>query len=269
MTKSNYVLDTFPVEEREHLSETYCAALMHRCRKCDYKFKTADRENGTLQCPECSEPRGVCRKPPLTNSNRCKLHGGSSLMGSDHPQFKHGRYSKALPVRLNRLYESGLDDRDLLNLSDTIILIEAMILDELEGMDSASNSDLWRDLNKQYERFSEAMKLSRRTSDTNTGRRAAEDMQKALIKIEGIIERGNKNAVTKSTLLTLIEQRRKLTSSEVVRREKAGNTLSKQEVANLLGAISGLITTHVSDESERRAIVSGLRRLMPAGRVEL
>ena len=36
-----------------------------------------------------------CQKPPLQGKNRCRLHGGASLCGVDHPNYKHGNCTKA------------------------------------------------------------------------------------------------------------------------------------------------------------------------------
>ncbi len=36
-----------------------------------------------------------CQKPPLQGKERCRLHGGLSLQGSSHPNYRHGNRSKA------------------------------------------------------------------------------------------------------------------------------------------------------------------------------
>ena len=35
-----------------------------------------------------------CQKPPLLGRKRCRLHGGMSLSGKDHPNYKHGHCTK-------------------------------------------------------------------------------------------------------------------------------------------------------------------------------
>lgn len=35
-----------------------------------------------------------CQKSPLQGKYRCRLHGGLSLSGKDHPNYKHGRCTK-------------------------------------------------------------------------------------------------------------------------------------------------------------------------------
>jgi hypothetical protein len=53
------------------------------------------------------------------------LHGGASLCGTDHPGYKHGRYSRVLPRGLRGAYERAASDAELLSLKDDIALIEA------------------------------------------------------------------------------------------------------------------------------------------------
>jgi hypothetical protein len=35
-----------------------------------------------------------CQKPTLQGKTRCRLHGGKSLSGEDHPNYKHGHCTK-------------------------------------------------------------------------------------------------------------------------------------------------------------------------------
>lgn len=40
----------------------------------------------------------MCRRRPRPPLPRCNLHGGKSLFGIAHPNYKHGLYSKHCPV---------------------------------------------------------------------------------------------------------------------------------------------------------------------------
>uniref|UniRef100_UPI004048B101 HGGxSTG domain-containing protein n=1 Tax=Limnohabitans sp. TaxID=1907725 RepID=UPI004048B101 len=35
-----------------------------------------------------------CQKAPLIGKTRCRLHGGLSLSGINHPNYRHGRCTK-------------------------------------------------------------------------------------------------------------------------------------------------------------------------------
>jgi len=46
-----------------------------------------------------------CNNPALANKRRCRLHGGVSLAGKDHPNFTHGLRSKEYIVRAKEARE--------------------------------------------------------------------------------------------------------------------------------------------------------------------
>lgn len=46
-----------------------------------------------LTCGAKTRSSGICLKPALIGKMRCRLHGGLSLSGKDHPNFIHGRRS--------------------------------------------------------------------------------------------------------------------------------------------------------------------------------
>ncbi len=47
-----------------------------------------------MTCGAKTRSGAPCKKPPLTGKTRCRLHGGMSLSGKDHPNFKHGHFTK-------------------------------------------------------------------------------------------------------------------------------------------------------------------------------
>ena len=47
-----------------------------------------------MTCGAKTRSGSPCQKPPLQGKARCRLHGGLSLVGKDHPNFKHGHCTK-------------------------------------------------------------------------------------------------------------------------------------------------------------------------------
>ena len=45
-------------------------------------------------CGAKTRTGGKCKQPAMKNG-RCRLHGGKSLSGKQHGQYKHGRYTRA------------------------------------------------------------------------------------------------------------------------------------------------------------------------------
>jgi hypothetical protein len=47
-----------------------------------------------MTCDAKTKFGAPCQKPPLIGKTRCRLHGGLSLSGIDHPNYQHGRCTK-------------------------------------------------------------------------------------------------------------------------------------------------------------------------------
>jgi hypothetical protein len=84
-----------------------------------------------------------CQKSPLAGRTRCANHGGKSLRGPDSPNWKTGRYSRALPEKLLSRFEASMTDPDLLALAREISLLDTL-LEELvtDATDWGSIADL-------------------------------------------------------------------------------------------------------------------------------
>ena len=48
-----------------------------------------------MKCNAKTRSGKPCQKFTLTGKARCRLHGGLSLSGQNHPNYKHGRRSNA------------------------------------------------------------------------------------------------------------------------------------------------------------------------------
>lgn len=68
---------------------------------------------------------GTCKKWAMENG-RCRLHGGASLRGSEHPNFKHGLYTKYTPAKIAEKIENFLE-ADPLNLENELALTRALL----------------------------------------------------------------------------------------------------------------------------------------------
>jgi hypothetical protein len=62
---------------------------------------------GTLKfaqrCGAKTRNGGTCQNMPRQIGGRCRMHGGNSLRGPEHPRYKEGKYSKYKPVDIDEL----------------------------------------------------------------------------------------------------------------------------------------------------------------------
>ena len=76
-----------------------------------------------------------CKRRPCENG-RCHLHGGNSLQGVDHPNFKHGRYVKFTNQKLRSKIEA-FEEHDPLDLLDELTVQRTLFADYLERFRTA------------------------------------------------------------------------------------------------------------------------------------
>lgn len=85
------------------------------------------------ECGAKTRNGGKCRKPAMENG-RCRLHGGLSLSGADHPNFKHGAYSiyyEAMPDNIKAKTEA-FEQSDPFDLTTELALSKALLANFLE-----------------------------------------------------------------------------------------------------------------------------------------
>jgi len=69
---------------------------------------------------------------PAMANGKCRMHGGKSLSGVAHPNYKGAGRSRVVPARWADAYTGAIDDPDLLSLRHDIASVDAQI-DELVG----------------------------------------------------------------------------------------------------------------------------------------
>src|SRR5690606_35293513 len=99
-----------------------------------------------------------CRQHPVPGRERCRVHGGLTLRGADHPNHKTGRWSKDLPTRLAARYHEALKDAKLLELRDELAIIDARLSDQLATLDTGEAGAIWADLAKARKEFDDPLK---------------------------------------------------------------------------------------------------------------
>lgn len=96
----------------------------------------------------------ACQTIPMANG-RCRLHGGASLTGTAHPNFKNGRYSRYLPKDIRSRYDEAMRDPDLISLRDELGLLTARITDQLSKLEK-SESPPWGEALTAFEDMAKA-----------------------------------------------------------------------------------------------------------------
>lgn len=202
-------------------------------------------------CGAKTRSGGACKQRAMPNG-RCRMHGGASLGGAAAANFKHGRYSKYLPARLAGRYVEAQSDIDLLALRDEIALTDARLADVLARVDRGDSAVLWKQAVAELEAVTEARDLGLpQDTPLRTLRRTLET---------GIADWAAWDEVAK-----LLEQRRRLVESERKRLVEMQQTITAERAMLLIGAIAGIIRSHVDDRVVLSAITADIGKLVDAG----
>lgn len=145
----------------------------------------------------------ACKLSVVEGREFCRFHGGSVPTGPNHWNWKGGRYAKAVPNRYLRSIAKSLDDPNLTSLRDSIALIDARLIEELENLDKVASSDLWDDL------LNASYKIEGAIEDGDDDKLTAEAM-----KVVRLIRAGVDIDQKWDSVMATIERRAKLTERE-------------------------------------------------------
>lgn len=84
-----------------------------------------------------------CSKSALKGRDYCASHGGKTLKGTEHPNYKHGARSKFNGSKLLQKFEERMKDHEVQDLNRHIRLANAMLDVVLEDLDSEGLTDIW------------------------------------------------------------------------------------------------------------------------------
>lgn len=225
-----------------------CARRLKSCR-CGYRFPGGDRR---WTCPQCGKDRHCLRSPAdgIANSP-CNLHGGKSPRGMASPKFKHGKYSKDLPVRLAARMESAEKDPELLALRAEIALYEARCAELMRRLDTGESGSAWGALLDAVTAFEAAS----RDKD-------AAAMQSALTAIVATVRRGYADEHAWSDLEQAIERKSILAMRESRRIVEMRAFVTLEQANMIFAALAAAIRLHVRDPVAMSAISREFAKLL-------
>lgn len=67
------------------------------------------RRGNPLICNATNRQGERCGALAVKGRTKCRHHGGKSLQGASHPNYKHGRYSKDPIERYHQLYAEWIE----------------------------------------------------------------------------------------------------------------------------------------------------------------
>ena len=201
-------------------------------------------------CGAKTRSGGVCQNWAMANG-RCRMHGGKVPRGAALPQFKHGRYSKAIPARMLQAYEAAANDPELLDLRQSVALIDARLIDLLAGIDAGETVGRWQAMRKAYYAFRAALQ-----AHDDPG------MVRAISAMEDLISRGVSEAEAWGEIRGLLDDRRKHTETQQKLETAGERGIPASELVTFMAALQKLIESVVPDPATRIRIGDGVEQLL-------
>jgi hypothetical protein len=181
------------------------------------------------------------------------MHGGKTPSGLASPNFKHGRYSKALPVRLLAAYDDARRDPELLSLGDEAALLQARIGELLGRVDTGDSQALWSRANDALH----AMDNARRARDAFAHAAALADLRET-------IAGARRDWLAWNELQRTIEALRRVSESERKRLIDMRAMVTADEAMAFAAALVAVVQANVADPQQLQAIQAGMRRIFEA-----
>jgi hypothetical protein len=192
----------------------------------------------------------LCAQPAMENG-RCRIHGGKSLKGMGHPNFKHGNVSKYLPQRLVPNFEEALEDPEIVSTRKELAVVDAMLLDMYSRMDTGECGAAWRDLTTVHQEIM-----------YHVQRQNGPAISKNLKTMQAVIERGSNEIMFIEEIGRLMDRRTRLAESERKRMVEMKQMISNDRLmviaAKVVDAIRRILVRYIKDEKIQQRALSDI-----------
>ncbi len=208
-----------------------------------------------MRCNATSRRTGEhCKNNAVRGSTKCRMHGGKTPRGIASPNFKHGRYSDAIPPRMRDRYEKTLNDSRYKELREEVALVDGLIEDAVRRLDTGESGWAWKKLRQAWSEFQNARR-----------RQNPDDIGRAIGKIEDLIQRGHSDQTARDDVLRAVEKRKRLAESERKRAVENQQMLSMEQAGAFMAAVEAAVRQNVTDRRLLDAIGRDLEAIAGGG----
>lgn len=207
--------------------------------------------NLMAQCTAKSKRSGErCKQPAMHGRDVCYMHGGKTPRGAASPHIKSGRWSKDLPTRLAARYAETEHDAELMSLRQDIRLIDALILQNFENLESGESAAAWEAMRKAVDNIEDGI-LAEQEGRVNAALRSMRD----------VIDRRILHYATETEIRSKLEQRRRLVETEHRMLLAGENAITIEQAMLMVGALAGILKAHIHDANVLTAIQQDIRQI--------
>lgn len=187
------------------------------------------KENGKI-CGAKKRDGTPCESKPMPNG-RCRLHGGKSLKGVNHPSTQTGKYSKYIPENLLNRHEEFLKSKDIMTLSDEIAVIESRIAQLLERANDSQAGLYIDDLVSKFNRF-----------DSVRGTEGENSAFKVLAKL---VEKAEQDMYLWDEMAKQMDLKRKMVDTERRKMSDLNQYITVDRAMLMFQGLSNIVNRHI------------------------
>lgn len=209
------------------------------------------RRDDTPQCEGKSRRSGErCELAVEPGSKYCRFHGGRLPKGPMSHFYKHGRYSKHVPERMQEDMARIAADKDLLGLTDELVLLKARAQDVLRKVDTGESGKAWKELKIQARAYKQAVRRGDQVAEVE-----------ALTEMLHLIDHGSNDTEAWDDVRSVIRDVTKLAESQRRYQLEQHHMVSVETAYNLMSALVEVVRRTVVDEHTRDLIAEEFGRL--------
>jgi len=192
--------------------------------------------------PVCASRRPNSERPCFSDkrmaNGRCRRHGGKSLRGMAHPNYKTGEHSVYVPPpSLLADYDRLADHPELIEHRASIALLDAIINELLGEYEEGGGKKVWRAVKRIFKKVEVAW-----------DKRDWEGLAQALTELGEAIEAGSDRSAVRAEMVGLVDARRKAVNSEFKREEIAAQTYTVEQMTAAMQVIGIIAGRYVPEE---------------------
>jgi hypothetical protein len=200
----------------------------------------------------------TCNQWGIAPSGRCRLHGGASPRGSDHPSFVTGAYSRELPKSLRKDFLRFVNDPELISARTELAVLRTRLLALSGRVETGETADAWLRLRDQLAKAKAACE-----------ERDIDAVRAALAPAIEVTTSANETEAAWHAYVVLCERFTAIAAREARRLVDAKLMCSAETVHTIVHSIAAIVLREVRDTRTRAVIAEAIQRLRLLGRDEL
>jgi len=215
---------------------------------------------------------GRCKQKAIPPTTKCHYHGGRSLRGVAHPNFKNGLHTElvqAVPKHMREIFVRTMNRDDLVHLRGEISLLEAREYNLLEQLKGGGSAEFWKRLRRLRANHDD-LRAELEEARSAGERWDQEKIDRAQEKVDGVtdeimemIDQGAHEAEVWAEILESVELRRRLSDTERRRLEMLQQVMTPDQALAFASHLINIIRDVVDDRKQISAIVARVQALLP------